>query len=200
MNTIWSFFETFFVRKPHSPEAHNYSEIADEISETTNPSEDISFNLKICKIHTDSIIPTRGSNYAAGLDLYAYIQSTEFEDPQTIILAPGQRESILTGIKIGLPNTECYGKIAPRSGTSIIRHSSGLALGGIDVAAGVIDRDYRGEVKVVLVNNSTVDFTIKHGQRIAQLIIEKTIPVKIEEVFELDATSRGANGFGSTGM
>ena len=70
----------------------------------------------------------------------------------------------------------------------------------IDVGAGVIDEDYRGEVGVILFNHSKVDFVVKTGDRIAQLIIEKITPTVIEEVKELDETDRGEGGFGSTGV
>ena len=85
-----------------------------------------------------------------------------------------------------------YGRIAPRSGLAA-KHS-------IDVGAGVIDCDYRGEVKVLLFNLSDVDFELKANERIAQLIIEKYTPTDIAEVEDLDATVRGKGGFGSTGV
>lgn len=193
MSTVLSFLKTFLVRKPSR--AHR------SLEDEKGDGDELSDDLHIYKIYPDSIIPTRGSVDAAGLDLYAYIHQTpDLKEPRTVILAPGCRECISTGIKIRLPKTECYGRIAPRSGTSNIKDSSGISLGGIDIAAGVIDRDFRGEIKIIIVNNSTSDFVIKHGQRIAQLIIEKTIHVQIKEVSELNVTARGANGFGSTGM
>jgi dUTP pyrophosphatase len=84
-----------------------------------------------------------------------------------------------------------YGRIAPRSGLAVKNF--------IDVGAGVIDMDYRGPVGVVLFNHSGDDFHIKQGDRIAQLIIEKISNPQIVEVDDLDATARGAGGFGSTG-
>ena len=84
-----------------------------------------------------------------------------------------------TGIKVRLP-IGTYGRIAPRSG---------LSLKGLDIAAGVIDRDYIGEIKVMLVNNSLHDFTVKANDRVAQLIIERMATVNIENVNKLDATS-----------
>ena len=125
-------------------------------------------------------LPTRGSEEAAGLDLYA---------SQTCTLLPHTRKLVPTGIKVRLP-IGTYGRIAPRSG---------LSLKGLDTAAGVIDRDYTGEIKVMLVNNSLHDFTVKANDRVAQLIIERMATVDIEKVDKLDATSRGAQGIGSTG-
>ena len=94
-----------------------------------------------------------------------------------------------TGIKVKLP-TSTYGRIAPRSG---------LSLKGIDVAAEVIDRDYRGEVRVVLVNNSHIPLKVNIGDRIAQLIVERIATVEVETVDSLESTQRGEGAFGSTG-
>ena len=126
-------------------------------------------------------VPTRGSDEAAGLDLYA-------SDTKTI---PSRTQALVpTGIRIKLPiNT--YGRVAPRSG---------LSLKGIDVAAGVIDRDYRGPVGVILVNNGTSDFIVNSGDRIAQLIVERIADVDIQKVDSVDTTTRGTGGFGSTGI
>ena len=96
-----------------------------------------------------------------------------------------------TGISIAVPDG-CYGRIAPRSGLAVKNY--------IDVGAGVIDADYRGEVGVVLFNHYDEDFHIKKGDRFAQLILEqiKTPPVK--ETADLPSTERGEIGFGSTGV
>jgi len=95
-----------------------------------------------------------------------------------------------TGISVALP-PGCYGRIAPRSGIAL-KHA-------IDVGAGVIDSDYRGEVKVLLFNHSDDAFAVHIGDRIGQLICEQCLIVPIVEVPELDSTERGAQGFGSTG-
>ena len=126
-------------------------------------------------------LPTRGSDQAAGLDLYACEDFT---------LRPHTRLLVSTGIKVKLP-TGTYGRIAPRSG---------LSLKGIDVAAGVIDRDYTGEIRVLLVNNSDFDCVGKIGDRIAQLMIERIAAVDIEQVESIGQTARGDKGFGSTGV
>ena len=96
-----------------------------------------------------------------------------------------------TGLAFGIPEGN-YGRIAPRSGLAA-KHS-------IDVGAGVIDSDYRGEVKVLLFNFSDVDFKFNEGDRIAQMIIEKYTMTLITEVEKLDETVRGDGGFGSTGV
>lgn len=85
----------------------------------------------------------------------------------------------------------CYGRIAPRSGLAV-KHF-------IDTGAGVIDSDYRGQVKVLLFNHSEVDFEIKEGDRIAQLVIERIYTPEVVVVEELEESVRGAGGFGSTG-
>lgn len=96
----------------------------------------------------------------------------------------------MTDIQIELPSG-CYGRVAPRSGLA--------AKNFIDVGAGVIDEDYRGNVGVVLFNHAAVPFEIKKGDRIAQLICEQIFYPTIEEVETLSITERGAGGFGSTG-
>ncbi len=96
----------------------------------------------------------------------------------------------MTDIQIELP-TGCYGRVAPRSGLA--------AKNFIDVGAGVIDEDYRGNVGVVMFNHADQEFEVKKGDRIAQLICEQIFYPEIEQVEELSTTERGAGGFGSTG-
>lgn len=127
-------------------------------------------------------LPTRGSEEAAGLDLYA--------SEDAFVLA-GRRKIISTGVSVSIPKGH-YGRVAPRSGLA--------AKNGIDVLAGVIDSDYRGELKVILLNTDYKTFTIQRGERIAQLIIEKIAIPEVIEVQDLDNTHRGAAGFGSTGQ
>lgn len=97
---------------------------------------------------------------------------------------------VKTDIQVELPEG-CYGRVAPRSGLAVKNF--------IDVGAGVIDEDYRGNVGVVLFNHSEVEFAIAKGDRIAQLICERIFYPTIEEVKDLSDTKRGAGGFGSTG-
>lgn len=120
----------------------------------------------------------------AGMDLLS---------AENTILKAGEYKLIKTGLKIAIP-VGYGGFVYPRSGLAL-KH-------GITVlnADGVIDPGYRGEVGVILINHSKKDFTIKKGDRIAQLIIHKTYPIQWEEVEELSESQRGAGGFGHTGI
>jgi len=136
----------------------------------------------------DLPLPARQSAEAAGFDLAAAVP-----DGQAITLAPGARALIPTGFALQLPaGTE--GQVRPRSGLAL-KH-------GITVlnAPGTIDSDYRGEVKVLLVNHGQDSFTVSRGLRIAQLVITRIEPISLQEVELLDSTERGAGGFGSTGI
>jgi dUTP pyrophosphatase len=126
--------------------------------------------------------PTKSTWGAAGFDLYA--------DEATSIPAHG-RSLVSTGIAIALPKGT-YGRIAPRSGLAV-KYS-------IDTGAGVIDEDYRGEIKILLVNHSDTALAVKPGERIAQLIIERISLAPMIEVETLTETKRGESGFGSTGI
>lgn len=126
-------------------------------------------------------LPTRGSAQSVGLDLYSV---------ENIHISPGKRAKIRTGIAIALPDNT-YGRIAPRSGLAVKF--------GIDVLAGVIDEDYRGEIIIVLQNHGQQTFQVQNGDKIAQLIVEPFVPVLPMEVGMLSDTLRGDLGFGSTG-
>ncbi|KAJ9054478.1 Deoxyuridine 5'-triphosphate nucleotidohydrolase [Entomophthora muscae] len=126
-------------------------------------------------------VPKRGSLLAAGYDIFS---------SQEITIPKGGRAAVETGVSIKVPSGT-YGRVAPRSGLTF-KH-------GIDTGAGVIDEDYTGEVKVILFNHGDSDFVINIGDRIAQLILEKIMTPEPILVEELNATSRGENGFGSTG-
>lgn len=135
----------------------------------------------------DLPLPAYQSELAAGLDLLAAVPANA-----PVRLAPGQRAMIPTGIALALPyGTE--GQVRPRSGMAA-RH-------GVTVlnAPGTIDADYRGEIHVILVNFSDTLFTVERGMRIAQLVVAATMQVSICEVANLDETTRGVRGFGSTG-
>ncbi len=140
--------------------------------------------LRIKKLTADAQVPVKGSEQAAGYDLMA--------SAEAVVPTKG-KALISTGIAMAIPIGN-YGRIAPRSGLA--------AKNFIDVGAGVIDSDYRGEVKVLLFNFGDSDFKVGKGDRIAQLIVEKYTRTEIEEVVEgeLDATERGEGGFGSTGV
>jgi dUTP pyrophosphatase len=138
--------------------------------------------MKIKLIDFNSQIPTRGSEYAAGYDLYSCCNA---------LIYPQERLLIKTGIVLEIPEGY-YGRIAPRSGIALKN--------GIDVMAGVIDSDYRGELGVILYNTDKNNpFHVKIGDRIAQLIIEKYYNFDLEKVEDLNSTDRGSGGFGSTG-
>lgn len=100
------------------------------------------------------------------------------------------KEMVKTDLQVEIPDG-CYGRVAPRSGLAVKNF--------IDVGAGVIDQDYRGNVGVVLFNHSETSFDIKKGDRIAQLICEQITHPELVEVDSLTETERGAGGFGSTG-
>ncbi|XP_074661670.1 uncharacterized protein LOC141914285 [Tubulanus polymorphus] len=134
------------------------------------------------KLSEHALAPVRGSKFAAGLDLCSAHDYT--------IEANG-KVCAMTDIQIALPDG-CYGRVAPRSGLAWKHH--------IDVGAGVIDQDYRGNVGVVLFNHNSKSFSIKRGDRVAQLILERIyIPDIVESETKLPETERGAGGFGSTG-
>ena len=137
--------------------------------------------VRVKKTVDDAIIPTYGSAEAAGMDLYA---------TQSYALDPGKRAMIGTGISVAIP-IGYYGRVSPRSGLAWQN--------GIDVLAGVIDSDYRGEIKVILLNTGLVTHFISKGDRIAQMIIAPVTQGNWNVVADLDETARGAGGFGSTG-
>ena len=138
--------------------------------------------LRVKKLVPEAVLPTRGSPGAAGYDLVA---------TQGLVILPGQRSLVSTGISVELP-PGTYGRVAPRSGLSVKN--------GLHVGAGVIDPDYRGEIKVLLYNHGAEPWMCKPGYRVAQLVIERCETPEVEEVEKLDETERGEGGFGSTGI
>jgi len=138
--------------------------------------------------HGDDLpLPSYQTAHAAGLDLLAAVSAT---DP--VILAPGERSLVPTGIAVALP--EGYeAQVRPRSGLAV-RH-------GLTVlnSPGTIDADYRGEIQVLLANLSNAQVTITRGMRVAQLVVAPVVRAQILEVASLDKTQRGSDGFGSTG-
>jgi dUTP pyrophosphatase len=138
--------------------------------------------LKVRLLTPAAKAPTRGSANAAGFDLYCAIQ-----EPAT--LAPGQTALVPTGVAMEIP--------AGHFG--LIKDRSSMALRGLRTSAGVIDSDYRGEVKVVLTNASADVHVIEPGTRIAQMVVLSHAAPEVVEVEALDDTERGAGGFGSTG-
>nr|XP_057945475.1 deoxyuridine 5'-triphosphate nucleotidohydrolase, mitochondrial isoform X2 [Doryrhamphus excisus] len=146
----------------------------------TNPTEERAV-LRFAKLTEHATTPTRGSTKAAGYDLYsAYDYSIGAMD----------KAIVKTDIQIAVPHG-CYGRVAPRSGLAA-KHF-------IDVGAGVVDEDYRGNVGIVLFNFGKETFEVKKGDRVAQLVCEKICYPDLVEEKTLDDTERGAGGFGSTG-
>jgi dUTP pyrophosphatase len=143
--------------------------------------------IKIKKLHDDSKIPTKGSEYAAGYDLYAYI-----EDNGMFEIKPFETVLVGTGVAI-TPPSGTFGAIFARSGLAT---KSGLAPAN---KVGVCDIDYTGEYKVALHNHSDKTAYVHHGDRIAQLVFIPYIVGDFVEVKNLNETKRGSGGFGSTG-
>jgi deoxyuridine 5'-triphosphate nucleotidohydrolase len=137
--------------------------------------------LNFKRLDPRATLPTRGSATSAGLDIYS------IED---ITIEPKQRVLARTGLAVAVP-LGFYGRVAPRSGLAVKN--------GLDVLAGVIDSDYRGEVCCALLNTGDEAVTLPQASRLCQLIIEQIITPSPAWVEELEETSRGAGGFGSTG-
>ena len=142
---------------------------------------------------TGAKMPFKGSKHSAGYDLFS---------SETVIVEPNTRKCVSTGVKLKMLDSGFYIRIAPRSGLAVKK--------SIDIGAGVVDCDYRGEMKVVLINNGNVDFCIESGDKIAQFIVEKYEPNTLIKCYneagnevdseELSIIERGDGGFGSTGL
>ena len=141
--------------------------------------------LNIKKLNPNATIPTYGSEYAAGADLYACLE-------EEIKIAPGETKFIGTGFAMEIPMGYA-GFIYARSGLSC---KKGLAPAN---KVGVVDADYRGEITVALYNHSAEEKTVTPGERIAQMVIAPFLKVTFQEQEELTDTVRGIGGFGSTG-
>jgi dUTP pyrophosphatase len=135
----------------------------------------------------DLPLPAYESAQAAGMDLRAAVPEDE-----PLVLRPGSRFPVPTGLAIALP-PGFEGQVRPRSGLAF---KSGVTCLN---TPGTVDADYRGEVKVILINHGEEDFTIRRGDRIAQLVVAPVVQAQWVEVESLDETARGAGGFGSTG-
>jgi dUTP pyrophosphatase len=132
-------------------------------------------------------LPAYETAQAAGMDLRAAVPEDE-----PLTLRPGSRFPVPTGLAIALP-AGFEGQVRPRSGLALKHGVTCLN------SPGTVDADYRGEVKVILVNHGEEDFVIRRGERIAQLVIAPVVQAAWDEVESLDDTVRGAGGFGSTG-
>lgn len=142
--------------------------------------------IRFQKLHPNAVIPQRATPGSAGMDLVACI-----EEP--VLLPAGGRAMIPTGLAMAIPTAEWVGLVYARSGLAV-RH--GITLSN---SVGVIDSDYRGEIRVGLCNLGQEPYTIQPGERIAQLVISPVLLPPVEEADELDSTERGTGGFGSTG-
>ena len=142
-------------------------------------------NIQIKKLRTNAVLPKRGSEFAAGYDLYAAIDAP-------ITIAPHTNEKIGTGLSIAVPEG-WFGAVFARSGLSI---KQGLRPAN---CVGVCDSDYRAEYLVALYNDSEIPQTVSPGDRIAQLVIMPFMEAQFELTEELPETVRGEGGFGSTG-
>lgn len=137
--------------------------------------------LNIKKLHHDAKMPTYAHEGDAGFDLYAL---------KTHTIVPGSRVSVGVGLAMEIPNGY----------VGLIWDKSGLSLNhGLKTIGGVIDAGFRGEVAVSIMNLSTDDYIIEAGHKVAQMLIQKVERAEIKEVAELSNTTRGANGYGSTG-
>ena len=136
--------------------------------------------LKVKKIHPDAKLPQYSHKGDAGLDLFSSLD---------LVLKKGEVKPIPTGIKIAIPEGH----------VGLVWDKSGISLKGVHRLAGVIDSGYRGEVQVVMANLGGESFEVKKGMKIAQLLVQPVLEVKVIETEDLEETSRGENGFGSTG-
>ena len=141
--------------------------------------------IRVKKLHPNAILPTYGSAEAAGADLYACME-------EAVTIQPGEVYWVSTGIALEVPKG-CAGLVYARSSLGAKR---GLAPAN---KVGVVDSDYRGEVKVVLLNHSNQPQILQPGERVAQFVITPVLTPAYVEAGELDDTLRGAGGFGSTG-
>ncbi|MBS0363944.1 MAG: dUTP diphosphatase [Proteobacteria bacterium] len=132
-------------------------------------------------------LPAYETAQAAGMDLRAAVPQDE-----PLTLRPGSRFPVPTGLAFALP-PGFEGQVRPRSGLAMKHGVTCLN------SPGTVDADYRGEVKVILINHGEEDFVIRRGERIAQLVIAPVVQARWDEVDSLDETARGAGGFGSTG-
>ena len=140
--------------------------------------------LRFRKIHPDAVLPSYAHPSDAGMD----VRSVE-----DLTLAPGKRALVHTGLVMLLP-PQYEAQVRPRSGLALKN--------GVTVlnSPGTIDSGYRGEVGVILINLGDVDFTVRKGDKVAQLVIAPVTQPDVVEVSEIDETDRGAGGFGSTGV
>ncbi|RIB24184.1 deoxyuridine 5'-triphosphate nucleotidohydrolase [Gigaspora rosea] len=152
-----------------------------KLSVSITPQADSS-KLLVKRLSEKAKLPVRGSSLAAGYDLYSAVE----------MVVPAKGKALVpTEISIALPEGT-YGRVAPRSSLALNHF--------LDCGAGVIDADYRGPVSVLLFNFNDNDYTVKEGERIAQLILERIYTPEVVETDSLGSTDRGSKGYGSTGQ
>jgi dUTP pyrophosphatase len=137
-------------------------------------------NLRVKKIHPEARLPVYQHPGDAGLDLFSAVDE---------VLGAGELKAVPTGIQMAIPDGH----------VGLIWDKSGISLQGVHRLAGVVDAGYRGEVKVVMINLGKLPFAIKKGMKIAQMLIQPVVAAEVTETADLDDTSRGDGGFGSTG-
>ena len=146
--------------------------------------------IKYIRTSTDKNLEAKVPKYAtagsAGMDLSACV-------PEDILIKPGEIVMVKTGIAIQIPNSSIGGFVFPRSGLS---SRYGISLAN---CVGVIDSDYTGEIICPVINHGSSDYTVKSGDRIAQIVFLPVLKAKLQEVSSLEETERGIGGFGSTG-
>ena len=147
--------------------------------------ENVQVKVRRTGSSSDLPLPRYMTSHSAGMDLHADLEND-------ILLRPGERILVPTGISIALPDGY-EAQIRPRSGLAL-KH--GIALVN---SPGTIDADYRGEIGVIVINHGSEPFAIKRGERIAQMVIARFTRVQLLEVEELESTARGEGGFGHTG-
>jgi dUTP pyrophosphatase len=137
--------------------------------------------LEVKRIHPGAKLPAYAHPGDAGIDLFSCVD---------IVLGPGEVRAVPTGIQMAIP----LGFVG------LVWDKSGISLKGVHRLAGVVDSGYRGEVKVVMINLGEAPYEVKAGMKVAQMLIQPVHAVEIEEAAELEGTSRGQGGFGSTGL
>jgi dUTP pyrophosphatase len=143
-------------------------------------------NVKIVRLNKQAIVPVYATTHAAGMDISACLAAPITLEPFSTALIP-------TGFAIELP--EGYeAQLRPRSGLAL------RSMISLPNSPATIDADYRGEVKVILINYGKEPFTVSHGDRIAQMVVAKVEQIYFEEVEKLGSTARGDGGFGHTGI
>jgi dUTP pyrophosphatase len=138
--------------------------------------------LKVKKLHPDALLPSRKRAGDAGLDLYSV---------EEVLLNPGEWKAVPTGVAVEIPEGY-FGLIKDRSGLAL-KHA-------VHCLAGVVDENYRGEIKVVLINLGDKPVRLEKGSRVAQMVLVPYLKTQVVEVEELSHTERGRQGFGSTGL